>query len=224
MEPAYIDIYCERTGPGFWAEPVNAATNLAFIVAAVLLARLLLRSTVRRDVACWTLVSLIFVIGVGSFLFHTLAVRWTMLADVVPILLFILFYTWYALRRFAGARVMACWLGLAIVAGIAVSVPPLTGYRAGGYVAALAALVGIGGFLSLRRGHPAGRSLLLAAAVFAVSLGFRTVDEAVCRAIPVGTHFVWHVLNAVVLYVVTRAMILYGRRRAPGPDGWADRP
>ena len=29
-----IDLYCERTGPGLWAEPVNALTNLAFFAAA----------------------------------------------------------------------------------------------------------------------------------------------------------------------------------------------
>lgn len=29
-----IDHYCERTGPGLWAEPVNALTNLAFPLGA----------------------------------------------------------------------------------------------------------------------------------------------------------------------------------------------
>jgi hypothetical protein len=33
-----IDAYCERLGPGLWAEPLNAVTNLAFIVAAVICA------------------------------------------------------------------------------------------------------------------------------------------------------------------------------------------
>ena len=32
---APIDAYCERLDAGFWAEPLNAATNLAFILAAV---------------------------------------------------------------------------------------------------------------------------------------------------------------------------------------------
>jgi hypothetical protein len=34
-----IDAYCERLGPGLWAEPLNAVTNLAFIVAAVICLR-----------------------------------------------------------------------------------------------------------------------------------------------------------------------------------------
>ena len=32
-----IDIYCERLGPGFWAEPVNALSNGAFLVAGAFL-------------------------------------------------------------------------------------------------------------------------------------------------------------------------------------------
>ena len=34
-----IDLYCERTGPGLWAEPFNALTNLAFLAVAAILWR-----------------------------------------------------------------------------------------------------------------------------------------------------------------------------------------
>jgi len=30
-----IDLYCERLGPGLWAELLNALTNLGFLVAAL---------------------------------------------------------------------------------------------------------------------------------------------------------------------------------------------
>ncbi len=33
-------------------------------------------------------------------------------------------------------------------------------------------------------------------------------DEAACPYIPTGTHFLWHVLIAVVLYLSMRALIL----------------
>lgn len=32
---SHIDAYCERIDPGFWSEPINALTNLAFLVAAL---------------------------------------------------------------------------------------------------------------------------------------------------------------------------------------------
>ena len=31
---SHLDLYCERLGPGFWAEPLNAVSNAAFILAA----------------------------------------------------------------------------------------------------------------------------------------------------------------------------------------------
>ena len=34
-----IDLYCERTGPELWSEPLNALSNLAFIGVAALLWR-----------------------------------------------------------------------------------------------------------------------------------------------------------------------------------------
>ena len=48
------------------------------------------------------------------------------------------------------------------------------------------------------------RGLAPAALLFAISLGLRTADLALCPAFPLGTHFAWHILNAVVLYVLLR--------------------
>ncbi len=33
---AFIDLYCERTAPGFWNEPINAISNVGFVIAAIL--------------------------------------------------------------------------------------------------------------------------------------------------------------------------------------------
>ena len=214
MNTEYIDIYCERTGPEFWSEPVNAITNLAFIISALLIAKLIQNQLRQgnRDAVSWIFCALIFIIGVGSWLFHTHATRWALLSDVIPIAIFILLYTWYALRRFAAATVLVSGAGVVIVLAIAAAVPPLTGFRGGPYVAALVAMVAIGVFLHFSRGHVAGSALLLAAAVFFVSLTLRTVDLPLCGQFPMGTHFAWHLLNALVLFIVARAMVLYGKR------------
>ena len=34
-----LDVYCERTDPSLWSEPLNVVTNLAFLAAAALLWR-----------------------------------------------------------------------------------------------------------------------------------------------------------------------------------------
>ena len=47
--------------------------------------------------------------------------------------------------------------------------------------------------------------------MFVVSLAFRTMDQAVCPAFPLGTHFIWHLLNAGVLYILLRAAIFVAK-------------
>ncbi|MBN9447463.1 MAG: pyridoxal-phosphate dependent enzyme, partial [Bosea sp.] len=72
--------YCERTDPSFWAEPLNAWSNGAFLLAA--LAGLILLWRVRRaDWPVAILIALVFAIAIGSFLFHTMPRRWTLLAE-----------------------------------------------------------------------------------------------------------------------------------------------
>ena len=113
MQPDTLDLYCERTAPGLWNEPLNALTNLAFLLAGLLLVVALRRAgpAVRRDPAILALVALLFLIGLGSGLFHTFATRWAVLADVIPIALFILLYMYLALRRLESALRNRCsWL------------------------------------------------------------------------------------------------------------------
>ena len=90
----HLDGYCERTDPGYWAEPVNALTNLSFILVALVMWR---RSAGQGSMSRW-LVALVFAIGVGSYLFHTHAQVWALIADVTPILAFILLYL-FAVNR-----------------------------------------------------------------------------------------------------------------------------
>ncbi|GEL41759.1 membrane protein [Methylorubrum extorquens] len=200
-----VRAYCERGDAGFWAEPINALTNAAFLIAAGLAAR-----RARGDGLVLVLAGVIFVVGIGSFLFHTLANRWSMLADVIPIAVFIYGYFALAMARFFGLRPAAATaLTLAFAAlsfGLTPALDALTGRSVSGltngsvdYAPAILALLGVGLAL-LRRAPGTARSVLATAGIFLVSLTFRTVDVASCARLPLGTHFLWHVLNAVVLY------------------------
>ena len=201
-----VDIYCERVTDAFWAEPVNALTNLAFLVTAWALWRLRPRSAPPEPTL---LIATTALIGVGSFLFHTLATRWAEIADVLPILLFQLLFLWtYIRRRIGWGPAVAVGLVIAYLAfavGVARALPPMNGSQS--YVAALLVLLALGAHhaatASARR-----YALLAAGAIFALSLTFRTIDQAVCAEFPLGTHFLWHLLNALVLFLAARPLIL----------------
>lgn len=216
-----IDIYCERTSAAFCAEPVNALTNVAFLLAAWVGWRAARRAG-RLDATMVVLIALTASIGVGSFLFHTVATRWAALADVVPIGLFIVAYLATALRQFFGLRwPLAIPVGASLILvswGASAALPPaakLLLAGSAGYLPALLCLVACGGLLITRR-HRAGPLLMLAAALFTVSLSFRTGDMAVCPAFPIGTHFLWHLLNGTVLAILLVALARHGGdRRCP---------
>jgi Ceramidase len=224
--------YCERGGdPSFWAEPLNAISNGAFIIAGLIAAVQLARSG-RADRALfeWCLVVLVLAIGVGSFMFHTYATVWSIPFDTIPISLFMLGYLGYALRRFAGWPWLAVLVALGLfywsidlARGITCANELLPMTRAAGkrcfngtlgYAPAFGALLVVGALLAWQ-GHRAARYLFLAAAVFLASMTFRTLDFELCPLTRVdgrvlGTHFLWHILNAVLLYVLLLAAIRLG--------------
>jgi hypothetical protein len=211
-----IDAYCERLDPGFWAEPVNALTNAAFLISAAAAWRVW-RAEQRRKVPCtppddWAvpaLIFILFVIGIGSFLFHTIATRWSVLADVVPIAVFIHFYFFLAMRRILClGLVPSMALTLAFLfAGYGVA-PLLSGVvgSSAGYVPAAVAILAVAA-VARRLNREAAGPLALVGAIFVISLAFRTADIPFCPSFPLGTHFVWHCLNAVVLYLLIRTLI-----------------
>ena len=203
-----IDIYCERLSADFWAEPINAITNAAFIIAGIMAIIVARRHNALNGATLW-LAALILMIGTGSFLFHTFATRWAMLTDVIPIMIYkVSFLIIYARRV-----VKASW---PITAGLVAGFFAL-GYIFGqmpqewlnGSLSYAPAFLYIGGFgvyhLMTKKNAP--WALLAAAVTFAVSLTFRSLDMAMCEAIPMGIHFMWHVLNGVVLYLTLYGLI-----------------
>lgn len=200
-----VDLYCERTDPSFWAEPVNAITNASFLIAA-LIAFIQWRRTDAGDWPVLLLIIVTAVIGVGSFIFHTVATQGAALFDTIPIAVFIYGYLFFALRRYLGLSLVMA--GALLVAFVAASyaesavVPrgALNGSHA--YLPALAATFVIG-FLTLKR--RAGPLIIAAGVTIAISLTFRSIDMAVCESFPLGTHFLWHSLNGLGLYLLLRA-------------------
>jgi hypothetical protein len=212
---APIDLYCERTAPGLLNEPLNATSNLAFFLAAALATRAAARDpNARHDGFLWLLIALVYLIGAGSTAFHTFANRWSLIADVAPITAFIYAFFLYAMRRFVGVSWLAAILATAAFFAaswaFAAAVPSGTLNGSVAYLPAFAGLVGLGAYL-FSQAFPAGRFLIAAAAVFLVSLTARTIDLMVCTCLPSGTHWAWHALNAIVLFLALRSALRYGR-------------
>lgn len=211
-----IDIYCERTDPSLWSEPLNAVTNIAFLLAAVLLWRAQSAASSRVDGRDRALPVLIGAIGVASLLFHTLATVWAALADTLTILLFAAYFLFLFLIRVAQLGGTTAFVSACVFAALSYLFPgtlpagPASG--SAGYLPYVIALLLMVAYL-WRVQRAAAGAFLGATLLFLVSLALRTVDLAVCPRFALGTHFLWHLLNAVVLYVLARELSI--RLRAP---------
>lgn len=205
-----IDMYCERTDPGLWSEPLNALTNLAFLLAAALLWRQAGRGA-GRDTR--VLILLIGAVGLGSMAFHTLATRWAALLDIGFIAVFVLFFHQRFQVRALGRSNGAANLGVAVfvvLAGLFVlaikQLPTLSQNDSESYLAPFLLLL-----VCARQAAPrwpvAARWLNRAAGLFVASLVCRAIDQPLCAVWPAGTHLGWHLINAAMLYCCLRGLL-----------------
>lgn len=236
----HVFLYCERgTNAALLAEPINAVSNAAFLLAALVGLQLVMwRPPEERNPDLFLLPVLVLFIGLGSLAFHLYADQGTALADVLPIGVFMLVYLGFALNRFLavppGFTVLLV-IGFAAIVAIVMQVqcgegaigfagaelknakPCLNGSIF--YLPALMALIVVG-FALHERKHRAAPWLLWAAAIFAVSITLRSLDLALCDKVliegrKVGTHFAWHVLNALTLFLLLRASLEGAPRMVP---------
>jgi hypothetical protein len=213
-----IDLYCERLHAGFWAEPVNAVSNLAFFAAAAG-AYLLWKREGKNDRFILALIWLAVLVGIGSTLFHTFATRWGLFADAIPIAIFVVAFLVYTLRRFLNQSVAITTFWIAVFLGISALLPRFLppGFlnNSGFYFPVLGALIVLGILLRMKGGEMRwiGGAYLSAAALFMLSLSFRIVDPSICSQFPIGTHFLWHCLNGTLIYLMLWTVI---KAKKPG--------
>lgn len=214
-----LDSYCERAGnTGAFAEPLNAVTNLLFIAAALFAGRVLLKQkdhSFRRAGDLWALLVALFSIGIGSTLWHMYATKHTMWADVLPITVFINIFLISAQRRllkYDWIMTAGLW-GIYFAAGIAaqvyISATALNGTIM--YVPTYAALLVLTAAIYMKD-FKTGIDFIAVVIVWSLSLIFRTVDLIACPMFPIGTHFLWHILNAWVIWRLLMLLMLRGKR------------
>ena len=195
-----VDIYCERLDSSFWAEPINAISNLSFIVAGFFLWRL-------RSPHFTLMAVLVILIGLGSFSFHTVANRLTGLLDVLAIALYLVAFAFLIPKQWSRNSLL---IHLGSVLMLIVSIvlaqllinylkPALPWLPSGMYLGAWLALIMFALVTQYSNTH-AARFLWLAVIVFPASLLSRQLDLPLCDSIG-GSHWLWHLLNGLTLYL-----------------------
>lgn len=206
---APLDLYCERFGPGLFAEPLNAVSNLAFIAAGLWLMSALPRlfpAPRRVPAALEVLAGLIVLIGICSGAFHVFATKWAQALDLGSIALFVYFFVVCFAHYVLDVRWGLAWIAAPAFWAFGMFVQaPFSADAFNGSVIYFPALSGIalmGVALAVQR-RPGAREFALATLIFVVSISLRSVDLAWCSGWVWGTHWAWHLLNGCMVAVVT---------------------
>ena len=203
-----LDAYCERVGPGLLAEPLNAFSNASFLIAAWA-AWILAKRTGKLTLEIRLLIALGFLVGIGSILWHTYPTNTTLILDIVPIVIFIMWFIWLYTRKVIGLRPLNAAAAVILFLAAIYFAAPYAQLLHGApvYTPGLLVVLVLGIYHAVKQ--KTARFLLLSTAgVYFTALFFRTIDQEVCAAMPIGTHFIWHSLIGLVTYMAMRALIL----------------
>ena len=202
--------YCEAS-TGWLLEPINTLTNIGFFITAWLLWRHYKRTgdgALPNDIRL--LVLLIVGVGFGSTAWHATQEGWGLFLDSLFIQLFMLTYLVSYLRRYTEWSLPARIASMVLFMGACIASPSLWpwdfAHASAGYIPALLLLCVFALHQHRILRFKAAGYLGIATGVFALSLSLRTADTEVCAYIPMGLHFMWHILNAIVLYYSVRGL------------------
>jgi len=211
----HMRLYCERSSDGLLGEPFNLFSSLGFFVAGWLLLYLYRkhRSQTNAMPEIIALIVMTFAIGMGSAIFHSFATRGSILFDVIPIAIFVLFFTYVFARDLLGLGKTLSLLLLLLLIAINLAYKSYVFRAIDGYVSYIPTfmfLLALSLYMLIKR-HPSALRIAFASCIAFASLYFRTMDRAWCSDIPIGTHFMWHLLNAALVYMLVRELIVYRR-------------
>ena len=194
-----LNNYCERQFAGFWGEPVNALTNLTFIILGMALAL-----KTKTNKFCFYLSMQIIFIGIASLIFHTFANSLGALLDVLSIIVFGTTYIFAVNLCFLNAGYFLSFFIAILLVPFSFVVSFLTVAAFGdlngsSWYISFVILFLIYAFLMREISTQFSRVLIYSTLFFLISIIFRSIDQAFCNIIPVGTHFIWHIMNGILL-------------------------
>jgi hypothetical protein len=206
---------CEHIGRGLLAQPANALSSLAYVLAGVLLlARTLAgRPGVRTAPAVYAVT--VIGVGIGSSAFHGPMPAWGRFAhdlSIAAVLAFVIGYD-VALARGASANAgLAMFVGVAGTGAVVLGVSPDAGNALDAVLVAGAVVAEVDASRSAAgRATPDGRLWVLIVGVVATGALLNALGRThapLCEPdSPVQLHALWHVLTAFVLWLYGTAAL-----------------
>ena len=196
--------YCERTSSSTLAEPVNLITNLAFLISAILVHKMLVRKNIKKSIYNY-FPWLILLISLGSASYHSYRSSATLLFDALPVYIFLGFSLFLLLRKLVKSTVLTAGIiGLFILIQVFLTVNFSSFLNGSIRHIASAILLLILIIWTYKKFGKTAFQLGLIFLVYIVGIFFRTIDFQICPVFSTGTHFLWHLFVAWGAYLIVR--------------------
>jgi hypothetical protein len=214
---AYIDLHCERIQDGWFEEPFNTLSNLTFFVVAYLLYRN--HKNQHTPFLIKFFIAIIIIIGTGSIIFHSSARMWGALSDSIPIAIFAVTYVF----AFARHILRAWWMAGFLVVGAYIAtyfgvrymyLGDIRGKMPDGYVSMIPSVYFMAGLTLLLYAlkNSSALAFLKITLIAGLAVFFRTIDPMICEDFLIGSHFLWHMLAAAMIYMMVAELARKYRR------------
>lgn len=200
---------CEFQSNLLRSQPINLLTNIAFLVSSFLTFALIKKNKI-KDKGIYLLFIASILIGLGSISHHTIPNNFTLLLDGLPIYIFLfvgLSQLLYILtnNRFWAVLLTTLYVLLNFFAPIVIKLP--FDPNAVTPIVNLVFLLPIILIFYKRFGSKTN-VLTFSFGLYALATTFFLLDEKICYQFPIGTHFLWHIFNAISIYYLVRYIVL----------------
>ena len=199
--------YCERQTAGLLAEPINLVSNVAYVIAAWMFYRSQKRHASLEPEQVAAFCALLVLVALCSAAFHSIANKLTEVLDSLAILTFVSVYLWLSLRlryatTLATTVVVLCSFHVANVL-IALLTPHSWLNGSLFYLPTWIVLL----FMAASAPAPRlRRRYFFALGLFSGCVLIRGIDLSLCPQLPIGTHFLWHIGTATLLFYLLKGL------------------
>lgn len=208
MNQSLYPNYCEPALFTYFLEPINAISNISFLISGFFILRLLKKNNVKEEIY-YGLCLLITFVGIGSILWHSYKHPITLFLDFLPINLFILTSFYILVKKITGRRISSLiTIILFIILQIMLTITLPKDFLNGSYRHLSNSILLFILLLMLdKKYEKIYFNLVPIFLIYITAIIFRSIDLIICPQLPIGTHFIWHILNGVNAYLVVRFLI-----------------
>lgn len=214
MNQSLYPEYCEQTIYPLFLEPLNTLSNLAFIISAIFVYKLLKNNRIKNRIY-WILFYLIVLVGIGSILWHTFKNPVTLLLDFLPIFLFILISFYLLIKGIIqNTKITILAIISLVILEVILTIALPRNFLNGSFRhLANSIVLFVLFFAAYKKYGKLALNIIPIFLIYIAAIFFRSIDLNICTQISMGTHPLWHILNGLNTYLVVRFLGLLQNKK-----------